>query len=187
MSTHLPITLLAQGSTGGGGSALPGVLMTLGVLAVGLSVWWSLRKKLRHGFAQARESTDEKIHRVRSTATSGQRDRIETYMADAEELTRRLAAMLENKAERVETLIDRAERRIAELEGALADTPQITTRRVEPAGMSHSSPDSIRYEAADPIAVDVYRLADEGRSSVEIAKELDEHTGKIELILALRD
>ena len=63
-----------------------------------------------------------------------------------------------------------------------------TTRRVEPAAAGlTSAPDAIRYEAADPIAVDVYRLADEGRSSIEIAKELDEHTGKIELILALRD
>ena len=94
--------------------------------------------------------------------------------------------MLENKAERVEALIDRAERRIAELEGTLAESPQVTTRRVEPASMT-MSPDAMRYEAADPIAVDVYRLADEGRSSIEIAKELDEHTGKIELILALRD
>jgi hypothetical protein len=39
----------------------------------------------------------------------------------------------------------------------------------------------------DPVAEDVYRLADGGKSSVEIAKELGEHTGKVELILALRD
>lgn len=174
------IAMLAQEAQRG--SAFPGILMTLGVLAVGLSVWWSLRKKLRHGFAQARESTDEKIQRVRATATHGQRERIESYMADAEELTRRLAAILENKAERVEALIDRAEKRIAELEGRLSSSPEVTTRRVEPA-----APDANRYEAADPIAVDVYRLADEGRTSVEIARELDEHTGKVELILALRD
>jgi len=191
MNAGFVITLLAQGSAeGGGGSALPGILMTLGVLAVGLSVWWSLRKKLRHGFAQARESTHDKIQRVRSGATSGQRDRIETYMADAEELTRRLAAILENKAERVEALIDRAEARIAEMEGK-AQSPRVTTRRVEPSSSqpvrADVAPDAIRYEAADPIAVDVYRLADEGRTSVEIAKELDEHTGKVELILALRD
>lgn len=173
------IAMLAQDSQGG--SAFPGILMALGVLAVGLSVWWSLRKKLKRGFMKSRESSADKIQRVRAAATHGQRERIETYMADAEELTRRLAAILENKAERVEALIDRAEKRIAELEGRMG-SPEVTTRRVEPA-----APDAIRYEPADPVAVDIYRLADEGRTSVEIARELDEHTGKVELILALRD
>ncbi len=39
---------------------------------------------------------------------------------------------------------------------------------------------------ADPMADRVYELADSGLSSVEIASALHEHTGKIELILALR-
>lgn len=39
---------------------------------------------------------------------------------------------------------------------------------------------------ADPMANRVYELADSGLSSVEIASALHEHTGKIELILALR-
>lgn len=175
------ISVLAQD---GGGSALPGLLLAVGVLAVGLSLWWSVRKKLKRGFRLAREDSQEKIERVRASATAGQRERIETYMADAEELTRRLAAILENKAERVEALIDKAEARLAELEGRLG-SPKVTTRRVEPS--SAMAPDAIRYEAADPVAVDVYRLADEGRTALEIAKELDEHTGKVELILALRD
>lgn len=39
---------------------------------------------------------------------------------------------------------------------------------------------------ADPVAGRVYELADSGLSAVQIASMLHEHTGKIELILALR-
>ena len=190
MTGGILISLLAQEAPRG--SAFPGLLMAVGVLAVGLSIWWSLRKKLKRGFVQARESSSEKIERVRAKATHGQRERIETYMTDAEELTRRLAAILDNKAERAEAMINTAEKRLAELEGRLS-APEITTRRVEPAATSGAhpvsapAPDAIRYEAADPVAVDIYRLADEGRTSIEIARELDEHTGKVELILALRE
>lgn len=194
MTGAVYISLLAQDAPSG--SAFPGLLMAVGVLAVGLSIWFSLRKKLKRGFVQARESSSERIERVRAKATHGQRERIETYMTDAEELTRRLAAILDNKAERAEAMINTAEKRLAELEGRLS-APEITTRRVEPAAtfgahpgahpVSAPAPDAIRYEAADPVAVDIYRLADEGRTSIEIARELDEHTGKVELILALRE
>lgn len=39
---------------------------------------------------------------------------------------------------------------------------------------------------ADPLAASVYKLADAGHESVEIAKKLNEEIGKVELILALR-
>lgn len=46
---------------------------------------------------------------------------------------------------------------------------------------------AVRVSAcADPVADRVYELADSGRSAVEIAGALQEHTGKVELILALR-
>lgn len=38
----------------------------------------------------------------------------------------------------------------------------------------------------DPLSASVYELADRGRSPVEIAQQLDEQVGKVELILALR-
>ena len=39
----------------------------------------------------------------------------------------------------------------------------------------------------DPLTRSVYNLADYGRTSLEIAQELDEQIGKVELILSLRD
>jgi len=38
----------------------------------------------------------------------------------------------------------------------------------------------------DPLTRSVYELADEGKNPGQIASELDEHVGKVELILALR-
>jgi hypothetical protein len=38
----------------------------------------------------------------------------------------------------------------------------------------------------DPLARAVFELADAGRTPVQIAGELNEHTGKVELILNLR-
>jgi hypothetical protein len=181
-------------------SALPGLLLALGVAAVGISIWVSLRKKLKNGFRAARETSAEKILRVRAQAQAhkNERDRVNELMVDAEELARRLAALLDSKAERVERLLDRAEARLAELEDreralregdAASIEPKIETRRVEPAPPTDdgAAPDAIRYESDDPVAVDIYRLADEGKTPVEIAKSLGEHTGKVELILALRD
>ena len=181
-------------------SSLPGLLLALGVAAVGLSIWVSLRKKLKAGFRAARETSAEKIQRVRAEAQAhkSERDRVNELMVDAEELARRLAALLDSKAERVERLLDRAEQRLLELEAkerSLGSTPtaegepRIRTHRVafaEPAD-SESAPDAIRYESDDPVAVEIYRLSDEGKSPVEIAKSLGEHTGKVELILALRE
>jgi len=195
------VAMLGQsGAEGAPPSALPGLLLAAGVLLVGLAVWRSLRKKLQRSFRQARESAGERIERVRGKATAGERQRIESYMTDAEELTRRLAAILDNKAARAEAMIDRAEQRLAELEareGGRADAasdraPAVETRRVAPAAAAREPEpevraDAVRYEPADPVAVDIYRLADEGKTAVEIAQALEEHTGKVELILALRD
>lgn len=40
--------------------------------------------------------------------------------------------------------------------------------------------------AVDPATQMIYELADQGRAAIDIARELDEHIGKVELILALR-
>ena len=38
----------------------------------------------------------------------------------------------------------------------------------------------------DPLAASVYELADAGVDPIAIARQLNEHVGKVELILALR-
>ena len=55
---------------------------------------------------------------------------------------------------------------------------------------AQAGPDAQRSAAAEP-ALDpfhrrVYALADQGQSSIDIARQLDRPTGQIELVLALR-
>jgi hypothetical protein len=82
------------------------------------------------------------------------------------------AALLTAAAEKAADALDE---RIAALEGLLKKTvPDTVSQRTDP--------DTV----FDLLTQAVYDLADAGRSPVEIAGELHEHTGKIELILNLR-
>jgi len=185
---------LAQAPGASGESALPGLLVAVGVGIVALSIWWSLRRKLRAGFRSARETSAEKIERVRSRLERGrtEEDRIGELMVDAEELARRLAGLLDSKAERVERLLDRAEARLAELETrertlGQRGEPRVGGRIETEVEDEEEAPAVVVRGLDDPVATDVYRLADSGKSPVEIARALGEHTGKVELILALRE
>jgi hypothetical protein len=92
-----------------------------------------------------------------------------TVVGDAEELLQLLAEQADQHAVRLERLIADADRRIKRLE-QLAAAP---TPRQFP-------------EYADPLNQQVYSLSDEGMPPVEIARRLEQQTGKVELILALR-
>jgi hypothetical protein len=103
-------------------------------------------------------------------------------MADAEELTRRLAAILDNKAARLEVLIQQADERVRRLERSATG----------PGPKPERSPDRVRTaepeprDPVDPFHRKVYELADQGLTPVDIARKIDRPTGQVELILALR-
>jgi hypothetical protein len=107
---------------------------------------------------------------------AGERTReLESVAADARELGAHLAAMLDEKAARIERLIAEADERIRHLERAPAEPPR-------PAAFVETRP----APGVDPVSRQVYELADKGLPSVEIARRLGQLTGKVELILALR-
>ena len=142
---------------------------------------------------------------------------LENVARDVEELTERLASRMDEQAERLERLIAIADDRLARLEHALgADEPAPRihvreTRAPEPGPRSmraalgrmvedqrtdeHEPARSVvappapraRVEEPDPINRRVCELADMGKDPAEIAAALDEHIGKVQLILALRD
>jgi hypothetical protein len=93
-----------------------------------------------------------------------------SYMADARELADLLADRMDRQAQRLERLIAEADDRIRKMERLHSETGSGAARR----------PDS------DPLNQQVYDLADSGLPPVEIARQLHQHTGKVELILALR-
>jgi hypothetical protein len=68
------------------------------------------------------------------------------------------------------------------------ETPRIVTRAVEvPPAVREPAPVPSGAAGLDTLAGQVYALADQGFSPVDIAQRLGQHTGKVELILALRE
>lgn len=135
-------------------------LLPLGVLLIIVALMLGIRKKRRR-IAQ-RGTAREQLERMnQETAVRGD---LEQLMVEIEQLAKRLGAQLDAKTLALEKLLHEADQVIEKLERGAGPT--------EP--------------PADPQTIRIYRLADEGRSPMEIAQELDEHVGKVELILALR-
>jgi hypothetical protein len=112
-------------------------------------------------------------------------DRLEHLMGDAEELTRRLAAILDNKAATLEVLIQQADERARRLESLAAQAAPPPPPDATPAP-DRRAPEPAPRDAVDPFHRRVYELADQGLSPVDIARRIDRPTGQVELILALR-
>ena len=120
----------------------------------------------------------------------GVRGDLENLMVEIEQLAKRFGTQLDAKTIELEDLLQKADTRIAELQ-RLSERNGNNTAAVNAGdGTETSAPQSeIQPEPAlpdDPLARSVYQLADEGLEPPDIAKQLDEHIGKVELILALR-
>ncbi|TVQ31122.1 MAG: hypothetical protein EA376_11100 [Phycisphaeraceae bacterium] len=184
----IPLLTLAQ-ETGSDSRFLPDLLLGGGVLLLCVWALTSLRKKMVDRAQRSQRTPGERIESVRRRATSNAH--IESVMADAEELTRRLAAHLDNKAARLEKLIAEADDRLARLEEASGPSgaARPNPRRRSINGGAHEEghrATTLLHEGADPLTRRVHELADEGLGTVEIAQRLEEQVGKVELILALR-
>jgi hypothetical protein len=104
-------------------------------------------------------------------------------LLELSEMARQVTAQLDTRSAKLEALIDEADRRLAEL------------RRWSHTQAAAHSPSGPIEDSADPDSqqptsderyVEVYHLADEGRSPLEIAQQLSRPRGEVELILALR-
>lgn len=121
----------------------------------------------------------------RRPGASNADERLEQLMADAEELTRRLAAILDDRAARLELLIEQAEAKAGELR-SLAERPAPTAAPPPPPAPRPLATMAEESAAIDPFHRRVYELADQGLSPVDIARRIERPTGQVELILALR-
>lgn len=97
-----------------------------------------------------------------------------TVMADAEELVQLLAERIDQQASRLEQLIAAADERMAKLEKMMAEASRPTSRP------------AMKADVVDPLSRQIFELSDGGMPAVEIARQLNQQTGKVELILALR-
>ncbi len=155
--------------------------LLLAVGAAGAILVFSIRSAIMRRTA-ARPATW-----VRTVRTQPPRQQIE--VRGAGEVLRRQTATLDNKAARLEVLIRQADERIAALSGATSAAPgrRPDAAPLDSPGRTTPAPaPALRPRPPDPLTLAVYQRADCGLTTVEIARELDEQVGKVELILALR-
>lgn len=135
---------------------LPPVLIVAGAALLLWAIWRRPKAAEREGRAGGRSPMAAQ--------------QVQSVMRDAEELAGLLAGQMERQAARLERLLGEADARIRQLERLNA-------------GQGRTPP---RDPAVDPLNQQVYELSDEGLPPVEIARQLNQQTGKVELILALR-
>jgi hypothetical protein len=121
------------------------------------------------------------LERPPSSSLAQQRA-VERQMSDLlvelAEMTRQLNAQIDTRAAKLELLLREADDKLAALRRAIGGN-------VSSVVSLSPSPDATDAEV-DPRHVEVYTLADQGRSPVEIAHHLRRPYGEVELILALR-
>lgn len=164
-----------------------GILM----IVIALASWYRTRRQQNP--ANPAITPTEQVERNKQLR--GVRGDLESLMGEIEQFSKRLATHLDAKTGAIETLLKQADQRIAELkrlaksnghgesdatttaatESKLADLPAVET-------ISRSAPEI----PDDPLSRSVYQFADQGLPAEAIARKLNEHVGKIELILALR-
>ena len=142
---------------------------------------------LAHSDAQALKASD-----VRAIA-----EELNGLMVELHEASRRVAAQVDNRATKLEILLQEADAKIARLEqltGLSTQPPPAdpaSSRDSNPLTVPHAdSPSSAPSHSTptdppDPRA-QIYDLADRGHSPREIAQLLNTQPGEIELILNLR-
>jgi hypothetical protein len=112
---------------------------------------------------------------------------METLLVEFAEMARKISAQLDTRSAKLELLIKEADEKLAALG---AQTGAGNAAENEP--LVHAEVQTpVTATAGDagpppPQHADVYQLADQGRSPLEIAKQLNRPSGEVELILALR-
>ncbi len=166
---------------------LPAVLAAFGVVVMVHTLLRAMRRNKTRSADMLRPPA-ERLADLRQEANR-RREPVEALMADAAELCQRLASQLDAKAARLEQLLADADRAITRLEG-----------REPPARHAAPTPgDGLRMDAftasgprprpspdVEPVQAKVYALADQGLTPRQIAEQLEQPQGHVELMLNLR-
>ena len=172
----------------------PSIALLAGLLLVTMSLMMRIAKRRRH--SRANLSTSERTERLRQQ--HGLRGDLETLMVEIEQLAKRLGAQLDAKSIQLQRLLDQADHKLNQMRQAVdppqrnpAASPDDNTGNVPPPARddviapTDAAPEN-SDAAQDRLTRHVHQLADRGLDPLTIARELNEHVGKIELILALR-
>jgi hypothetical protein len=160
------------------------LLMVGGVVMLGVLLTFSIRGRIARR-NRDRPTPREMIDRIKSRQE--QADDVHAATSRLTETARKLSAQLDNKARRLEVLLQEADARIAALAGS-ASRPEPAAEPAAPAPTNGARPAApASPPPLDPLTRSVYEHSDAGLTALEIAQQLDEQVGKVELILALRD
>lgn len=159
-----------------------GLLLVAGVIVVAI-IWSSQRKMSRA--ARMPNPTDLAAMSDRNRLASATRN-LEELLTELDDLSRRIHGRLDSRIARLETLIREADRRIADLSSPEHDAARAAAA-IDVTLSAESPATPAKAEAApDDRQAAIHRLADGGLTPAEIATELNQPLGEIELILALR-
>ena len=174
---------------------LPQMMMIGGAALAVMLILVNIRKRQSRGGA-GRLSPREKIEQAKQT--HAMRGDLRQMMVELEELTRRFSAQLDAKSVKIEKLIEEADEKITKLQQLQSEASEPAApapKSAKPARAKKTAPPkpappkpepADQTPPVDPLAKQIYNLADSGQTSIQIAKRLDEQIGKVELILALR-
>jgi Tfp pilus assembly protein FimV len=114
---------------------------------------------------------------------------MEALLVELSEMSRKITAQLDTRTTKLEILIAEADAKIEQLKALQAGMPAADVERYrtnEAGGPISPARVASNETFVDPRHVEVYALADQGRTPAEIAEGLHRPRGEIELILALR-
>lgn len=151
-------------------------------LAVITMVYAALRPLFRKKDPLSRPPNFSSLSQQRSVERQ-----MQNMLVELAEMSRQITAQLDTRAAKLETLIREADQKIA----ALGSQPGATALSAGAAPPPPAAPVQAESTGAQPPMVDprhalIYALADQGRSCPDIARELNQPSGEIELILKLR-
>ncbi|MHA7812796.1 MAG: hypothetical protein ACX94C_05320 [Phycisphaerales bacterium] len=214
-------------------SMLPNLLLMGGMIVLVFLMMRALRKthKTNSARTNAMGSPSERIEEIRQNAQSSM-EPAQKLMVEAEDIARRLGAVLDNKAARLELLIEEADEKLDQLNRAISEKqvasqtkplepsdatpnqPPKPTRAIDPSLLDRARLEQDQHErdsrvagriapepraeerveehpvAGEPLEVSIsdqiHELSRSGKSSQEIAHELKQPIGQVELILNLQ-
>jgi septal ring factor EnvC (AmiA/AmiB activator) len=128
-------------------------------------------RRSRRSGGSSREDLQRQIPSLREQMDM--RANLEKLISDLETLSRQINAHIDTRFCKLEVLLKEADDKIRRLEALKS-------------GKAVPASDTSRDSESDPLKQMVYKLADAGRTPVEIAREVNKDTGEVELILSLR-
>jgi hypothetical protein len=165
----------------------PTARWALTAFAILLCIWIVLRS-----WRKRKDPLEKPIFKTSLAQQRALERQMSNLVVEMSEMARQITAQLDTRAAKLELLIKEADEKIARL--ATAGGP----KNGNGSSASTGGPEeSGRISPVEPVPSDppvqpdarhaqIYRLADQGRSSQQIAQELHRPSGEIELILALR-